>query len=310
MRRVAIESRAIRAEVLPDLGARLDRLTVFGQDLLRTPNEPLAHREAPFHWGGYVMAPWCNRIEPGPTRVGGRTVDVASNAADGSALHGQVLAAAWDELTDGRFVIEGGLDGWPWKYRSSIRFGTLDRSPRRATLIIEQDLSNLDHQPMPGGIGFHPWFRVPLDVRIDAARVLPSNLGSDGRLEAVAGDFDLRVMRAMPAGLDATWVDPGDPAVELVWPDLGLIATLHVESSVGRCIVAASPSDIDAVAIEPETHAPQGLQRLLDGASHGLQWLAPGATMHLTTRIHFRRLPGGRTTRPTAARIASPREPT
>lgn len=57
---ITVANGPILAELLPDVGARLHRLRVFGQDLLRTPAEPAEHLRDPFRWGAYVMAPWCN----------------------------------------------------------------------------------------------------------------------------------------------------------------------------------------------------------------------------------------------------------
>ncbi|MEO8468572.1 MAG: hypothetical protein ABI573_02765 [Chloroflexota bacterium] len=288
---VVISTDSIRAELLPDLGARLHRLTVFGHDLLRTPADPRVHLGEPFAWGAYVMAPWCNRIDPWPTVVGGSTVDVPANASDGSALHGQVYLSRWVEGAGGVFEFQGGGagTGWPWVYRTSLEVRAADTGEGRAEVTFGQILVNLSERPMPGGMGFHPWFRAPIDVSIAAARVLPSNLRADDPIEAVAGAFDLRSMRPMPSGLDATWLDPDQPPVRMRWPDLGISATLEVSSDAGLCIVAASPADSGAVAIEPETHAPQGIRRLLAGQPYGLTLLEPGQAMHLTTHIAFER---------------------
>ncbi|MES2210231.1 MAG: hypothetical protein V4515_08605 [Chloroflexota bacterium] len=286
---VTIASGSIRAELLPGIGARLHRLTVFGHELLRTPDDPQEHLHDPFRWGGYVMAPWCNRIDPVPTDVGGVVVDVPANSSDGTALHGQVYMAAWEELGEGTFWVRGGGAGWPWPYETTLRVTTVDTPADAAIITFEQVLTNLGDRSMPGGVGFHPWFRGPLEVRIAAARVLPSNLAAGEPIVPVAGDFDLRVRRAMPVDLDATWLDPADPPVALWWPDPGVRARLEVASDAGLCIVAASPAGADAVAVEPETHAPQGLRRLLTGAPHGLAWLAPGGSIHLTTRMIFER---------------------
>ena len=164
-----------------------------------------------------------------------------------------------------------------------------DLGAERAEVTLVQALTNLSEQPMPGGIGFHPWFRAPIEVSIAAACVLPSNLRADDPIEAVSGGFDLRSLGRMPSGLDATWLDPGHPAVRLRWPDFGIRATMEVVSDTGLCIVAASPADSGAVAVEPETHAPQGIRRLLAGQPHGLTWMEPGQTIHLTTRMVFER---------------------
>lgn len=288
-RLVVIESDAIRLEVLPAMGARLHRLTVFGHDLLRTPDDVHEHRREPFHWGGYVMAPWCNRIDPGPTDVHGTLVDVPSNSPDGTALHGQVYLAPWDERGDGSFAIRAGADGWPWPYGSTLRIAAHDAEAGAATLVIQQVLTNQGVVPMPGGLGIHPWFRGPVEVQIASDRVLPSNLRPDAAAEPVRGDFDLRALRTMPVGLDAAWLDPGHPPVRLRWPDRGLRARIEVVSDSGLCIVAASPPAVGAIAVEPETHAPHGLRRLIDGSPDGLKWIDPGGAIHLATTIVFER---------------------
>jgi galactose mutarotase-like enzyme len=96
----------------------------------------------------------------------------------------------------------------------------------------------------------------------------------------------------MAEGLDATWCRPGDPAVQLHWPGAGVVATMRV-SSPSVHIVAASPSEVDAVAVEPQTHAPHGLRRLLDGRPGGLALLEPGATLELGVELILERVPAG-----------------
>jgi galactose mutarotase-like enzyme len=97
-------------------------------------------------------------------------------------------------------------------------------------------------------------------------------------------------MRPMLDDIDAAWLGAGDPAVELRWPTLGVVASLRARADAGLCIVAASPSGVDAVAIEPQTHAPQGLRRFMNGEPAGLIALAPGATMRLSIELAFARL--------------------
>ncbi len=279
---VTIEDGPIHVELLPEVGARLHRLRVFGHDLLRTPDDPAEHARDPFQWGAYVMAPWGNRIAATPTEVDGQLVAVASNFPDGTAIHGQVYDARWQLREDGALWVRGGDDGWPWPYECALRVRIED-----AVLEIELSLTNRAATPMPAGLGLHPWFRRPMDARINAQRVLPSNTDPLAMVEPVSGSLDLRTMRPMPDDLDAAWLDPGDPAGELHWPELGVAAVLRAWSAAGVCIVAASPCPLDAVAIEPQTHAPQGLRRLLRGEPQGLHSLAPGATMRLTIELAF-----------------------
>jgi aldose 1-epimerase len=272
----------IQVELLPAIGARLHRLRAFGHDLLRTPDDPAEHLRDPFRWGAYLMAPWCNRIAAEPVEVNGRTVSVPSNFPDGSAIHGQVYDARWNMESDDTLGIVAGGDGWPWRYSCSLRLTIAD-----ATLTIEQSITNLADGPMPAGLGLHPWFRRPLDLAVHANTVLPSNLDPDASVEAVAGSFDLRAMGPVPDDLDSTWLAPRDPAVELHWPEIGVTATIRVRSAAGVCVVVASPGSLDAVAVEAQTHAPQGLRRFVRGEPGALQRLEPGATLTLTTELAF-----------------------
>ena len=283
-RRLSVADGPILVELLPEMGGRLHRLRVFDQDLVRTPDDPTLYVRQPFHWGGYVMAPWCNRIDTAPTAVGDEVVRVPVNSADGTALHGQVYGSPWEVRGEATLSVRGGGDGWPWPYESSLRLGIAG-----TMLTIEQSLTNLADTPMPGGLGLHPWFRRPLEVEISAASVLASNTDAGAEIEPVSGALDLRAMGPIPDDLDASWLDLGDPAVRLRWPTLGISCVLRARSEAGLCIVAASPSDIDAVAIEAQTHAPQGLRRLLAGESHGLHLLDPGASMRLTIELVFER---------------------
>ena len=274
----------IEVELLPALGARLHRLRVFGVNLLRTPDDVETHRRDPFYWGGYVMAPWCNRIEAAPIDVAGHEVRLASNFPDGSAIHGQVFIAPWTRSADGRFVARGGGSGWPWPYEVELQVAATD-----AQLRIDLALTNLADGPMPAGLGLHPWFLRPLEVRVAAPTVVASNTDPSATSEAVSGDLDLRVRRPIPDDIDAAWPDPGEPPVELRWPAVGIEATLRLRSSAGSAIVAASPRGLGAAAIEPQTHLPQGLGRLLRGEPGALELLAPAATLRLAMEWQFRR---------------------
>jgi aldose 1-epimerase len=139
---------------------------------------------------------------------------------------------------------------------------------------------------MPAGVGLHPWFRPRAQVAIHADVVYPTNTDSPALPVPVSAAFDLRRRTEMSTGLDATWAGLAEPAVELWWPEIGLRATLRVGSPEVH-ITAASPSDINALAIEPQTHAPQGLRRLLNGEPGALAWLAPGGELRQTIEMSF-----------------------
>ena len=278
---VRLDGSDISLEVLPDIGARLHRLTVRGHDLLRTPDDPRLHSRDPFFWGGFVMAPWCNRIRPERTQVEGRTVDLEPNFRDGTAIHGQVYAAEWQQTGDTAFAIERGGGTWPWRYRVEM-----DYAIEALRLTVTQRLVNLADGPMPGGIGLHPWFVAEPELSIASSLVYPSNTDSIPRPEPVSGDLDMRSRRQLPEGVDAAWADATQPELELWWPGQGLHATLRAPAQHAH-VVAANPVDVDAIAVEPQTHAPDGLRRLLNSEPGALQLIAPGEALELRIEIEF-----------------------
>jgi aldose 1-epimerase len=269
--------------VLADAGARLHRIRAFGLDLLRTPADRGLHLADPFFWGGYVMAPWCNRIDAGPTRVGSRVVDLKSNFPDGTAIHGQVAARPWRVEEDGSFVIRGGGERWPWRYEVRERVKVSG-----SRLRIDLEMANLDDEPMPAGLGIHPWFRRPDMLAIHGERVFPDNLRSKGAPQPVAGQLDLRSVGVVPDGMDATWTDLSDPAVELVWKQR-VRATMRIEAD-HAFVVAATPQELDAIAVEPQTQAPQGLRRFVNGEQGAMAVVAPGETLSLALTFAFEQL--------------------
>ena len=275
---------AIEVVVLPEVGARLHRLLAFGRDVLRAPEDPDEHVRDPFFWGAYVMAPWCNRIEASPVLVGSRRIALGSNFEDGSAIHGQVYARPWDVRDDGTLRVRAGGDGWPWIYEVGLRIEVVDRSVR-----IVQTLVNLSEDPMPAGLGLHPWFRRPVLVAIRGDGVHAVNTATEPQPRPVFGPFDLREVGEMSADLDATWTDLAEPPVELRWPDAGVRATMRIVSPTVY-VVAASPRHLDAIAVEPQTHAPQGLRRMLNNEPGGLTMLDPDEALGLSVELAFERL--------------------
>ena len=278
---LALRDDALDVVLLPAIGGRIHRIRAFGEDLLRTPDDPAAHVEEPFDWGAYPMAPWCNRAPAGSTAVSGRTVDLAANFPDGTAIHGLVSAAPWTSAGDGSLRVRAGGDGWPWQHEVTVRPWVRGR-----VLQLDYRLTNLAEDPMPAGIGLHPWFRSPVEVSLPADAVYESNTGSARESQPVAGTLDLRRLGRPSTGLDGTWTRLRERRLELVWPNLGIRAVLEMESATAvACVALASPPSTDAVAIEPQTHGPDPLRRLASGEPDAPILLGPGDTLRFVARL-------------------------
>jgi galactose mutarotase-like enzyme len=284
---LALRSDELEVVILPEFGGRIHRIRAFGEDLLRTPDDPATHGTEPFFWGAYVMAPWCNRAAPGPVDLAGRVTNLAPNFPDGTAIHGLVSSAPWARRGEAEVVVRldaGAAWPWPFEVEQSARLG-------EGTLDMEYRLVNLDAEAlMPGGLGLHPWFLRPIEVQVPAERAYATNSGSPREPTPVAGEDDLRALASPADGLDATWTALARPRIELRWPGSGIRATLDVQTDAGGVLVAlASPPGLDAIAVEPQTHGPDPLRRLAAGEPDPPALLAPGASMSLTVRISVAR---------------------
>lgn len=281
---VVLRSDDLDVVLLPALGGRIHRLRALGHDVIRTPGDPATHRDEPFFWGGYVMAPWTNRASTSPMWIAGRSVDLAPNFPDGTAIHGQVYLAPWRQTADGSFVVAREGDGWPWAYSVSAEVGV-----QNSRLRLRYRLRNESDGPMPGGIGIHPWFRRPVEIALSAGSVHPDNADPEGAHVPPSGRFALDG-GPLPEGLDATWLDVEPPEITLRWPDLGLAARMTLDTGGTPVHVAvASPADLPAVAVEPVTHRPWALRRLADGEPGGMRLLGPGEAQELDISLEFAR---------------------
>ncbi|HET6381365.1 MAG TPA: hypothetical protein VFH63_10120 [candidate division Zixibacteria bacterium] len=282
MRQLRVADGPIEVVLLPDAGARIHRLRAFGHDLLRTPSDPAQHLWDPFFWGAYVMAPWCNRLATTPTRVGDQVVRLDPNFPDGTAIHGQVSSASWMVEEEGATCgIRAGGDGWPWRYACRLAL-----SVEATTVRVSLSLTNLADAPMPGGLGLHPWWRRPLRVALPARAVYPSNLDPSPAAVAVEGIHDLRSLAEPAIGLDATWTALDGP-ITLEWPELDVTATLKLAGTADH-VVVATPEQPDATAVEPQTHAPDGLRRLLAGLPGGMRLIGPGERLEMGLALTLR----------------------
>jgi aldose 1-epimerase len=280
---VAIGDGEVVVEVLPRLGARLHRLVAFGHDLLWTPDELDAYGDEPFAWGGYLMAPWCNRADPATVQLGARRATFTPNFVDGTAIHGLVHDRPFERDGEASWRIEVGPGGWPWRHQVRVDYEVVDR-----TLQVRLTVRNDDTDPMPAGIGFHPWFRAPVEVEIPARSMYPSNLTSEPEPRPVDARHDQRSGGPLHDGVDATWTDLSDRRLRLCWPEPGVSAEV-TWSPEARYVVAAAPGGMGATAVEVQTHGPNGIRRTLSGEPGALDWLAPEDELTVILRYAFGR---------------------
>lgn len=262
----------VQLQLLPEVGGRIHSLTIDGKSVLRTPPDPDQHRRDPLRWGSYPMVPWCNRIPGGRLRFEGRTWPQPAEF-EGHAIHGRGFDVPWREVDQGVLELDDSGDaGYPWPYLARQVFEVMDTG-----LALELSLENRGDAPMPAGLGIHPWFAAhgALSVELPAELVYPStgNLPT-GNAGPVDARTDLRSLGAPGWGVDECWTGLTDRRIGLRRDD-GLALDYRFSETADHVVLAAI-SELDAIAIEPQTHAVDGHARAERGEPGGIAVLAPG----------------------------------
>lgn len=238
--RLVLEAGSARLEISPAEGGRISSVVVAGSELLVTDGM------GPVTWGAYPMAPFAGRIRHGAFRFAGREVRLPLNDPP-HALHGTVFMRQWSVVDDRTIAVDLGPD-WPFAGRVVQRF-ELTPDGLRASLALEAD------EPMPGAIGWHPWFRRVLSGTV--AR--PSAPSEPAELRLDAGRMYVRDAEGIPTGeLIAPTPGPWDDCFtdlrsppRLTWP--GVMA-LEIESSCTCWVIYDRPAH--AICVEPQSSPP------------------------------------------------------
>jgi aldose 1-epimerase len=252
---------------------------------LRKCNDPL---EKILDAASFPLVPYVNRIRGGSFIFRGREVRLAPNmAGDPSPLHGQGWLGAWDveEQNEARAVLtyRHSSGEWPWEYEAGQEFELDERS-----LAIGLTCRNRSSEPMPCGLGQHPYFDCGAETRIDTtvthawtidANVLPvEEVVADGR-------YDLRDRLVCGQGLDNGFGGWNGEA-RLSDPDWPYDATLS--SLQARFFQLYSPSRGGIFVAEPVTHANAALNAPEEEWERlGMRVLEPNETMRLDMRIQL-----------------------
>jgi aldose 1-epimerase len=237
----------------------------------------------------FPMVPFVNRIRGGQFAFRGRDVRLAPNmAGDISPLHGQGWLAAWrverSDAASADLAFDHPAGEWPWAYAASQAFA-LDPAGLTATLACR----NQSDQPMPCGLGHHPYFPCGPNTRIDSAaecvwtideHVLPVD-----KVPAT-GRFALRDRLVCGQDLDhgfGGW----SGAARMTDPDWPFELTMS--SPTARFFQIFSPPAGGFFVAEPASHANAALNAPeADWPGLGLHVLTPGETMSVTMRIDVR----------------------
>ncbi len=275
---IELRSGALRLTLRPDLGSCISGFWCGDIPVLRSHDDAMAI-EAPRGSGGYVLAPYSNRLGFRRFRWSGQDYATAANT-EGSphSLHGTAWTTPWalqsTDASHAELLCRQAPDaGWPFAFELQQRLKL-----NADGLTIDLSLRNTDSRSQPAGLGWHPYFarrsRSRLHVELtdrwerDPATELPTRrVAQDGI------DADI-------AHLDYDHCFEG-------WRGAARIRdeklSMRLSASVPYLVVY-TPRDKPFFCVEPVSHVNNAVH-MAEPASHGLRTLEPGQTLDASFRL-------------------------
>jgi len=234
----------------------------------------------------FPLVPYVNRIRGGCFRFRGREVRLAPNMpGDPSPLHGQGWLNPWQvERCDERNAVlsfRHDPGEWPWSYESRQHFA-IDEGAFSVRLTCR----NVSNEPMPCGLGQHPYFlcssRTRLDTTVTHAWTIDDHVLPVEKVPA-EGRYNLRGRLICGQGLDNGFAGWGGEArmSDPDWP-----CEVRLSSPEAKFFQVYSPPAGDIFVAEPVTHANAALNAPEEQWPElGMRVLEPGERMSLDMRL-------------------------
>lgn len=284
---IRLSSDKLELRIAPSIGGSIARLDYRGPNglvpvLRGADGAEFQVEEA----ASFPLVPWCNRIRDACFNFRGREIKPGRTKLDEPMpLHGHGWVSEWKLLSRSEaeasigFIHEAG--GWPWRYKARQEF-TVDG----LSLHYALSCRNLSEEPMPCGLGQHPYFPCTAHTRIDAdvahvwtidEAILP--------LERIRADgaYSLKDRLACGQGLDNGY-EGWSGEVRITTPESGFDVRLSSPNS--SYLHLYSPTGADFCAAEPASHADAALTEAETvWPDRGVGVLGPGEEMVLKVSI-------------------------
>ncbi|MEO6224436.1 MAG: aldose 1-epimerase [Sphingomicrobium sp.] len=277
----------LRLELSPSIGGCISAFQWIGKGgpvpILRQPAQPL---QQVLEAACFPLVPYVNRIRGGCFSFHGREIRIAPNMpGDPSPLHGQGWLNGWtveDHSAAGAVLAFAHQPGeWPWRYEARQQFA-LDPAGLSVTLRCR----NTGDQPMPCGLGLHPYFHcgpaTRLDTRVTDVWTIDEHVLPVTKVP-VEGRFDLRHRLVCGQDLDHGF---GGWSGEARMSDPDWPFALSLSATDARFFQLYSPATGGIFVAEPVSHANAALNAPeSQWPELGMRVLAPDETMQLTMRL-------------------------
>lgn len=252
-----------------------------GMDILHpAPDGP----PNPLTSAAYPLIPFSGRIANASFKFGGQRIELPKNfPPEPHAIHGFSWEADWSVSQQAesviclRHVYSG--DTWPWQYEAEQRFELLPDG-----LSLQINLTNLSDRPMPGGLGWHPFFPSSgASIQADVFGYWPSEKGGTPKSCApLPSEFDIRTLKLVE-GLDLDHCFQAGPEPALIFYESHSVEISY--SPVFTQLIVYNPADQDFFCTEPVSHSPDAANSDLPRTETGWKTLGAGETLSGDIRL-------------------------
>jgi len=284
---IGLETARQRLYLLPEIGGAVAAWDWKGKDGWGAIFRPWDGK-APdlYSTACFPLVPWSNRITAGGFEHGGRLHAVAPNRIDEKyPIHGDGWLQPWQvaERTDNsvRLALESHrFAGNPWEYAATLTYTLHDDG-----LAIELVATHLGDEPLPYGLGLHPYFVRNAETRLMAKTTGFYLSGDDPIPTGHTADFPPTCDYNAPATLDGPLIDNGysgwDGRAVIGYPDRDLIVTMTMDDCKGYSLMYRPPG-LPYFCYEPITQPIDAFH--MDGRP-GLVELGKGQSFQLRVRF-------------------------
>jgi aldose 1-epimerase len=271
-------------ELLPDRGGAVGAFRLGGADLMR----PAPMGATVLDASCFPLVPFSNRIKDGCFSFRGREYRLQPNLpGHPHPLHGHGWRGKWDVVHEGdhsaSLAFRRAGEDLPSAYAAQQHFELDDRSLR-----IDLVLENVGPEPMPAGLGLHPYFPKAADTVLRAG-LEEVWLGTDDCIPitrvAVPKRWDFRSGRPLDDLVLDHCFGRWNRAARIEWPARGLALDIRAEGPLEHAVIYA-PAGQGFFCFEPVSNANDAFNLAERGvADVGFQELAPG--QQLAARVTF-----------------------
>jgi len=283
---LTLQSGRCELQLTPATGGSIAAFRCGGFDLVRPADEAALATRNPRGTGGFPMVPFAGRITQGRFDFAGRPIQLALNfGTHPHAIHGNAWQRPWKvgakqgghrvTLVLEHDPASDGSDAWPFAYRVAFSYALYGHD-----LSVAMSLENTDTRPWPAGMGLHPYFTRTPDVTLQA-KVAGMWRASDTLIPlehvAVPPQFDFAQPKEMD-GLRSDGTFTGwDGRAEITWPQARRRLVITAPPLLDTLVVY-SPASEPVLCVEPQSHAPNVVNRAGAGEA-GYRVLAPGEAL-------------------------------